>query len=303
MGEHDAKAYLDYVPGEGEQTNLKTWGIDRVDQADLPLNDLYRWKTDGTGVNVFVIDTGIDITHEGFGGRAKFAANCMETPCNEKDDPGDTHGHGTHCAGTVASTLYGVAKNATVWSVNGIYVKGEEVYGRSSFFVRSIEFVTNHPAKSKVISMSLCTPSSDAVDNAVNAAHAANVVLVTGSSNWNNSACYGSPSRAEKSVSAMGSDIRDEKYTLSSWGPCATIYAPAVDIVSLKAGGGTISHSGTSMACPHVAGAIALIRSRDPEITSEAAVAILLKEAIPDKITGNPPDTGTPNLLVQTFVE
>lgn len=281
----------------GVQTGVQAWGIDRSDQVDLPLNQTYFWNddSDGSGVQIFVLDTGILTTHPDFEGRAKFEADCTGTACQTTDDTGDAQGHGTHCAGTAASTTYGIAKGATVHNVRCL-----NAFGTGSFagIINSIEFVTNFQTTStKIISMSLGGGFNTAMNAAVDAAFDANVLSVIAAGNSNNDACTISPASAEHAFTVAASDIRDRKASFSSFGQCVNLYAPGVNILSTANNGGTQTQSGTSMACPHVAGAAALVASRGVAQAAEIA-RILEAEATPDKIEGN--RENTPNLLLFT---
>lgn len=279
----------------GEQTNVQAWGIDRSDQVSLPLNSIYRWTDSaaGQGAEVFVLDTGILTTHQDFGGRARFIADCTQN-CQTGTNTQDQNGHGTHCAGTVASNTYGIAKQATVSNVRVLGANGS---GSTAGIVDAIALVNNLPGTRKIISMSLGGGFSTAMNNAVNASHRAGVVNVVASGNSNSDACNASPASAELAVSVNASDRNDVRASFSSFGSCTNIFAPGVGILSTASNGGTATFSGTSMACPHVAGAAALIHSSG-NFSADQVVQQLYANGIAGRIVN--PGNGSPNLMLFT---
>ena len=165
----------------GEQTNVQAWGIDRSDQVALPLNLIYRWNDGiaGQGSQVFILDTGVLTTHADFGGRAAFVADCTQN-CQTTQNTQDANGHGTHCAGTVASNTYGIAKAAEVLNVRVLGANGS---GSTAGIINAIALVNNLPGTRKIISMSLGGGFSAAMNNAVDASHRAGVINVVASGN------------------------------------------------------------------------------------------------------------------------
>lgn len=283
----------------GEQSPA-TWGIDRSDQRS-GTNNIYRWRDDaaGQGVGIYVLDTGIFTDHSDFNGRASYVADCyslLGLACETANGtPGDPQGHGTHCAGTVGSTTYGIAKNATLFNIRVLSALGT---GSIGGIVNGVNFAVNHNFNGvKIISMSLGGGAAAALDNAVNAAFNVGVLSVVATGNSNNNGCNGSPAGAAQAFTVSASDIRDTKASFSSYGPCVDIWAPGVDITSTSRTGGTAVYSGTSMACPHVAGAAALIASRG--ITSPAEIRdTLIAESTENALSGVP--SGTVNRLLFT---
>lgn len=286
----------------GEQTNPPSWGIDRVDQEQLPLNNLYKWTdgNDGEGVNVYVVDTGILLTHEDWnGGQANFGIDCSDLfGFCRGNQQGDPHGHGTHCAGSIASPSYGVAKSASVWDVK---VLNEQGSGGLFGIISGIEFVVNHDTQNaKIISMSLGAQANDQLDNAINAARDAGVTCVAAAGNENQDAYNVSPARAEGAITVGATDRDDTRAEFSNFGRCNDIFAPGVEIASLGVAhdGANQTYSGTSMACPHVAGAAAAIASRGGYTDPEQIRQALIEEATKDSISGLDPNS--PNRLLFT---
>lgn len=280
----------------GNQTNVAAWGIDRSDQRNRPLNRLYQWNrapADGSGVDVFVLDTGINTNHANFNGRALFAADCISGSCQTGSNPGDPNGHGTHCAGSVASTTYGIAKNTRVFNVRVLGANGS---GSTNGIMAGVSHVNNR-AGTKVISLSLGGGFSSAFNNAIDASHRAGVVNVVAAGNSNSNACNASPASAPLALTVGATDINDNRASFSSFGSCVDVFAPGVNVLSTTSNGGTGTLSGTSMSCPHVAGGIALIRSRGAT-TATGAVNTLISESTTGVVSN--PGAGSPNRLFFT---
>jgi subtilisin family serine protease len=269
----------------GSQSN-PPWGLDRIDQGSLPLDNSYTWDTDGTGVTAYIVDTGTRGTHTDFGGR-------VQTGWNGTSDAGggnsDCHGHGTHVAGTVAGSTYGVAKSATIVPIRVLSCSGS---GYMSTIVQGIDWAIAHhdagvPA---VMNMSLGGPADSATDAAVAAAVADGIVVVVAAGNSNTDACSTSPARAPSAITVGAIDNTDAKAWFSNYGPCLDIWAPGVGTLSAyyTSDSATATMSGTSMASPHVAGAAARLLSANPALTVDQVTAI---------ITGNTVLVGDRNIL------
>jgi len=271
------------------------WGLDRVDQRDLPLDESFEPlnELDGTGITAYVIDTGIRITHEEFGGRARWGVN-------ESGDSKsfDCNGHGTHVAGSVGGEKYGVANNVTLVAVKVLDCQGDGTY---EGVIKGIEW-TLSDAKDNVApgkataNLSLGGPKSQAVDTAVRNLHASGVPTIVAAGNSNTNACNASPAR-ERSIITVGStDIDDKRSSFSNYGECVDIFAPGRDIKAswIDNDSQTKTISGTSMASPHVCGAVALLlQSGTPpgEIDEK-----IISTATDDKVTDA--GSGSPNKLL-----
>lgn len=273
------------------------WGLDRIDSHPLALDGSYTYNGgNGAGVHVYVMDTGIRRTHQDFGGRAEFGTAVFQDANNDAD----CNGHGTHVAGTVAGTKYGVAKGATVHSVRAFGCTGAS---SASYVMAGIDWVTKNHVKPAVMNMSLGGPASTMVDDAIRASIAAGVVYVAAAGNVGKDACLYSPARMPEMIVVGATDKTDLHPTFSNFGTCVDIFAPGVNIESAGAMGDTLSATltGTSMATPHVAGVVALYLQQNPTATQADVQAALLAGATPDVVMS---PAGSPNkLLYSRFME
>lgn len=251
------------VSAVAEQTPTPSWGLDRVDALDTPLDDKYSWSNSGTGSIVYVIDTGVYSAHSDFTGRVVSGYTAIADGRGTED----CHGHGTHVAGTVAGRNYGVAKTATVVAVRVLDCTGS---GYSSGVVAGINWVTaNHPGGPAVINMSLGGGANSAIDTAVNDAVNAGLVVVVAAGNSAADACSYSPARVPAAITIGATDIRDARASYSNFGSCVDMWAPGTQITSAWIAGTSATNtiSGTSMASPHVAGLAARVLSMNPALT------------------------------------
>ncbi|HIW61770.1 MAG TPA: S8 family peptidase [Candidatus Stackebrandtia excrementipullorum] len=284
-----------YVQQDGvvtiTQDSPSSWGLDRIDQEDLPLDDSYVYPdSGGEGVTAYIIDTGIEIEHPDFEGRAGHGVDTVDGD----DDATDCQGHGTHVAGTVAGGEYGVAKNA---DLVGVRVLDCEGMGTWESVVAGIDWVTENAQSPAVANMSLGGGSSDAVDDAVEASVAAGVTYAVSAGNDGGAdACGVSPGGAESALTVAASDNTDALASFSNIGECVDIIAPGVDITSAGLDGGEDTMSGTSMASPHVAGAAALYLGENTSATPDEVGTALTDAAVSDRISNE--GDGTPNLLL-----
>jgi subtilisin family serine protease len=262
-----------------------TWGLVRIDERSLNLNGIYNYaSTAGRGVTAYIIDTGIQPDNVDFGSRASFAANFVDrtnTDCN---------GHGTHVAGTVAGTKYGVAKLATLVGVKVLNCQGS---GTTAGVIQGMNWVTEHHVADKsVANMSLGGGASTAMNDAVNGMVGSGVFLSAAAGNNNGNACNVSPAGAPAAFTVAASDNNDRKASFSNHGPCIDAYAPGVSITSDWIGSRTATNtiSGTSMAAPHLAG-VATLYLAEHASTPAKTTTWILDHATTSAISGNPADT------------
>jgi subtilisin family serine protease len=246
-----------------------TWGLDRINQKALPLDNSYSFETNASDVTAFVIDTGILATHNEISGRVLPGWSAITTGGTT-----DCNGHGTHVAATIGGSTYGVAKGISLVPVRVLDCAGS---GFISDVIAGINWaVTNKPAGPSVISMSLGGGASQLLDNAVSAAIEANITVVVAAGNDGRNACNYSPARVPNAITVGATDNRDALATFSNTGSCVDISAPGVNITSAWIGtnSATTTISGTSMATPHVTGAVALALSGTTQSPAQVQATI-----------------------------
>ncbi|MBO8185438.1 S8 family peptidase [Streptomyces spirodelae] len=284
------------ITAHATQTRPPSWGQDRVDQASKSLNKKYTYPgSAGSGVTAYVIDSGVRVSHQDFGGRA---ANGRDIVDNDKTAQ-DGANHGTHVAGTIAGTKYGIAKKAKIVAVR---ILGNDNRGSTADAVAGIDWMIRHhkaeggPA---VANMSIGGFKDYALDEAVKRAVAAKITVVASAGNDSGNASAASPARVTQAITVAASDQRDRQGSFSNYGKVVDLYAPGVDIISASNKSNTASRSmwGTSMAAPHVSGAAALYLSKHKTATP-AQVAKALTDGATKGAIANP-GTGTPNKLLR----
>ncbi|MER5966114.1 S8 family peptidase [Streptomyces sp. NPDC002057] len=268
-----------------------TWGLDRINQRNLPLDSDFTTQGSGAGVTAYILDTGIDYTHEEFGGRATSGFDAI----GDGRQGRDCNGHGTHVAGTVAGRTYGVARKAGLVSVR---VLGCDGRGSYSGMIAGLDWVARNARQPAVLNGSLGGSRSVALNNAATALADAGVLPVLAAGNDAKDACDVSPASAAGAVTVAASTQWDEEASFSNYGRCVELFAPGQDVVSARIGGGTVALNGTSMAAPHVAGVAALYKAEHPT-ASPAEVSEWLDDTTTKSVLTNISD-GTPNKLLFT---
>ncbi|MEC3980766.1 S8 family peptidase [Amycolatopsis sp. H20-H5] len=274
------------------QTNPPSYGLDRVDQKDLPLDNSYTYPNKADNVTAYIIDTGVRATHETFGGRAGGGKDFVDND----DDPNDENGHGTHVAGTIGGTEYGLAKGVKIVGVRVLDANGS---GTTEGVVAGIDWVAANAKAPAVANMSLGGSPDDALDKSVQGAIAKGVTFGVAAGNESADASTSSPARVKEAITVAASDKTDKQASFSNFGAGVDLYAPGVGITSSWGTGddATNTISGTSMATPHVVGAAALYLSAHPDATPAQVSDALTGGAAADKISN--PSSGTPNKLLQ----
>jgi subtilisin family serine protease len=267
------------------------WGLDRIDQRTTGGDSTYRYDTTGAGVTAFVIDTGVRLSHSQFGGRAVSGVDFVDGDSNASD----CAGHGTHVAGSIAGSTYGVAKAAKVVSVRVLDCSGS---GSGSNIIRALDWVSAHkPAGPAVVNLSLGGDAFPLIDEAVERTVAAGIPVVVAAGNSATDACDESPARAPHAITVAATAITDARPSWSNFGRCVDLFAPgsAIRSASNASDSATAVMSGTSMATPHVVGAVARYLQRHPTSTPAQTTSALLGATTAHEVTGL---AGSPDRLL-----
>jgi subtilisin family serine protease len=284
-------------------STLSLWGLDRIDEYARPLSGSYTYTNTGSGVSVYVIDTGIMLSHAQFGSRAHAAFDAYHTG-SDPDFGRDDHGHGTHVAGIIGATKWGAAKGATLYSVRVLERQPDgSASGAISDVVAGIEWVIDNHASPAVANLSLSSDTSAVLDDAVENLVAAGVFVSVAAGNGNTTACSRSPARVADAFTVAASDSLDARASFSNYGSCVDAYAPGKYIGSawfdINAPSDTTASKaleGTSMSAPFISGVAALYLEDNTSAAPSTVAGWITTNASENKITGNP--VGTPNLLL-----
>lgn len=268
-----------------------TWGLDRIDQVDRPIDGGYTYNRSGAGVTAFIIDTGIRADHTEFTGRMLPGFSAVA----DANGTNDCNGHGTHVAGTVGGTTWGVAKDVTLVPVRVLNCQGS---GTNSGVIAGIDWVAGHASRPAVANMSLGGSLSSALNAAVARAVAQGVTMVVAAGNENTDACRKSPASEPSAITVGATTSADARASFSNFGTCVDIFAPGLNITSAWHSGASATNtiSGTSMASPHAAGVAALALEANPTASPIAVTDFLIANASRNKLSSL--GSGSPNRLL-----
>jgi subtilisin family serine protease len=292
-----AVAYVEQthtVHTQDTQTNPPSWGLDRIDQQNLPLSSSYTYPSTATNVHAYIIDTGIRFSHNDFGGRASSGFDAVDGGSAD-----DCNGHGTHVAGTVGGSSYGVAKGVALVGVRVLDCGGS---GTTAGVIAGVDWVTANAIKPAVANMSLGGEANGSLDTAVRNSIASGVTYGIAAGNGNmlgrQNACNFSPARVAEAITVGATQRTDAAASFSNFGTCVDVLAPGVGITSAWYNGNTATNtiSGTSMATPHVVGVAAVVLAANPTWTPQQVRDELVDIAANDVVTNV--GSGTPNRLL-----
>jgi subtilisin family serine protease len=275
---------------ESTQANPPSWGLDRIDQPTLPLDHSYTTGS-AAAVHVYIIDTGVRMTQAQYKGRVTSGYDFVD----HDSDASDCQGHGTHVAGTVGGSTYGVAKDVRMVAVRVLDCQGAGTYSQ---IIAGVDWVTKNAVKPAVANMSLGGAAGSTLDNAVQKSINSGVTYVVAGGNDSRDACTKSPARLSAAITVGATDTTDKQASFSNYGKCLDLYAPGVNILSAAntSDTATMRMSGTSQATPHVAGAAALYLNNHPTATPQQVRDAIVNAATTGAVK-NAPAT-SPNKLL-----
>lgn len=275
----------------GTQPNPPSWGLDRIDQRNLPLDNSYTYPNTAANVRAYILSTGIRTTHADFGGRAIHGRDTVDND----NDATDCNGHGTAVAGIVGGTAYGVAKNVTLVAMRMLNCQGSASFAQ---VIAGVDWVTANAVKPAVAVLVAGGPTDVAYNNAVRNSIASGITYTVVSGSSNSNACNFSPGGVTEAITVAGTNNLDNRHSASNFGTCLDIFAPGVSISTTwyTSDSATITLSGTSFATAHAGGVVAMIASANPTWTPQQVRDRMVADATPGVVVN--PGAGSPNLLL-----